>query len=50
MIVNGNHPMAEILGKKLFGIESVPKEEQKRMISRAIKEAVKMYDEKRGSK
>ncbi len=39
------HPMAELLAKKLFSIENVPKNEQKKMVSRAIKEACKLYDE-----
>lgn len=36
MEVKGNHPLAEILAKKLFGIHNVPKEEAKKMINRAI--------------
>lgn len=39
--VKGNHPLAEILAKKLFGIETVPAAEQRRMVNRAIKAAVK---------
>lgn len=46
MEVKGNHPLAEIIAKKLFSIESVPKEEQKKMVRRAIKEAVKYHIEK----
>ena len=44
MNVKGNHPLAEIIAKKLFGIESVPKEEQMRMISRAISSAVRWHE------
>ena len=38
------HPLAEILAKALFGIESVPKKYQRRMVTKAIKEAVKYHD------
>ena len=38
--VKGNHPLAEIIAKKLFGIKLVPHTEAGRMISRACKEAV----------
>ena len=44
MEVKGNHPLAEIIAKKLFGISSVPKAEQDKMINRACKEAVEYYD------
>lgn len=44
------HPLGELLAKKLFSIENVPKEGQKRMVRRAIKSAVKFYDEKLGEK
>lgn len=40
MNVKGNHPLAEILGKKLFGIDCVPPAEQRRMVARAIKAAL----------
>jgi len=40
------HPLTEILGKKLLGIESVPKEEQSKMVGRAIKAAVEFYENK----
>ena len=40
MRIKGNHPLAEILGKKLLGIEIVPKDEQAKMVNRAIKAAV----------
>jgi len=38
--VKGNHPLAELLAKKLFGIEIVGKDEQVEMVRRAIKAAV----------
>lgn len=44
--VEPNHPLAEILGKKLLGIEIVPQQEQTKMVSRAIKDAVKWVKEK----
>jgi hypothetical protein len=46
MRVKGNHPLAEILGKKLLGIEIVPKEEQVKMVNRAIKAAVEWVDKR----
>lgn len=39
------HPLSEILSKKLFSIENVPKDEQKKMVSRAIKSAVEFYED-----
>ncbi len=39
--VKPNHPIAEILGKKLLGIEGVPRKEQTKMVRNAIKAAVK---------
>lgn len=51
MKVKGNHPLAEIIAKALFGIEQdfpVSKEQNKkikmRMINRACKEAVNWYE------
>lgn len=44
MNVKSNHPLSEILAKKLFSIESVPKEEQTKMVNRAIKAAVEFYE------
>lgn len=38
------HPLAEVLAKKLSGIETVPKSEQIKMVTRAIKAAMKCYD------
>lgn len=40
------HPFGEMLSKKLFGIENVPRDEVVKMRWRAIKEAVKWYDDK----
>lgn len=40
MKVKGNHPLAEVLAKSLFSIETVPPKEAARMVRRAIKEAV----------
>ena len=34
------HPLAEIIAKKLFSIESVPPEEARRMVGMAIKAAI----------
>jgi len=44
MKVKGNHPLAEIIAKKLFGISTVPKHEQDRMINRACKAAVEYHE------
>ncbi len=40
MSVKPNHPLAEILGKKLMGIEVVPQKEQTKMVRGAIRAAV----------
>ena len=45
MKVKGNHPLAEIILRKLTGIEYVPTQEVRRMVSRAVKAAVKYYEE-----
>lgn len=45
MIVKGNHPLVEILARKLSGIEGVPPEYQRKMVSTAIKEAIKYHEE-----
>jgi len=45
MNVKGNHPLAEIIAKKLFGITGVPKEEAEKMVNRACKEAVMFHVE-----
>ena len=47
MQVNGNHPLAEVIAKKLFGITTVQKDEQERMINRACKAAVEWYENNR---
>ena len=39
--VEPNHPLAELLARKLLGIEGVPAKEQTRMVARAIREATK---------
>ena len=39
------HPMIELLGSMLHGIEVVPIAEQKRMVARACREAAHKYDE-----
>lgn len=44
MNVKGNHPLAEILAKKLFSIETVPATEQAKMVRRAITAAVEFYE------
>ena len=43
MNVKGNHQLAEVLSRKLFGIGNVPKDEQERMINRAIKAAIEWH-------
>jgi hypothetical protein len=43
MKVRGNHPLAEIIERKLFGISNVPKEQQDRMINRACKAVVEAH-------
>ncbi len=40
------HPLGDLLCKRLFGIENVPIVEQVKMKRRAIKAAMKFYDEK----
>jgi len=45
-LVVKTHPLAEILAKKLLGIEGVPKKEQSKMVAKAIKAAVEFYDNK----
>jgi len=47
MKVKQNHPLAELLAKKLFGIECVPKEEQTKMVQKTISEVVKWYEDKK---
>ena len=45
IVVKGNHPLAEIIGRKLLGIESVPIKEQRRMVARAVKASVEFYEQ-----
>ena len=45
MKVKGNHPLAEVIAKRLFSIESVPKDEQRRMVNRACRDAVEYYEQ-----
>ena len=40
------HPLAEIIARKLSGIDTVPPTEQRRMVSRAITAAVKYHEDK----
>jgi len=44
MTVKGNHPLAEIIARKLFCIESVPVAEQGKMLRRSVKAAVEYHD------
>ena len=44
VVVPGSHPLAELLARKLSGIESVPLEPQRRMIRVAITAAVKWHE------
>lgn len=37
------HPLAEVIAKKLFGIETVNRQEQNRMVQRAVKAAVEWH-------
>ena len=45
--VKGHHPVMEAVGKKLFGIGGVPAREQDRMVTRACRLAVDMYEQQR---
>ena len=44
MEVKGIHPLAEILAKKLFSIETVKPLEQRQMVARAISAAVRWHE------
>jgi len=44
------HPLAEIILKKLFGFETVPKKEQRRMVIRVVKAAVEWHENNKGEK
>ncbi len=48
MNVKPHHPLMEFLAKLLFGIGTVPFVEQRRMVNRACKEAVKWHEEQVG--
>lgn len=48
MHVEPNHPLQELLGKLLFGIETVPTKEQRKMVNRVCREATKWHDAKMG--
>lgn len=39
-----NHPLAELLAKKLMGIEVVSPQEQRKMVHEAIRAAVAFYE------
>ena len=45
MNVKPHHPLMELLAKLLFGIETVPAEERKRMANRACREATQWHKE-----
>lgn len=44
MHVKPHHPLQELLAKLLFGIEGVSVVEQRRMVNRACREAVKWHE------
>lgn len=44
MNVPGTHPLAELLARKLFGIEGVPRNEQTKMVRQAIRAAVDWHE------
>lgn len=44
--VKPNHPLAEIIARKLSGITGVPHQEQQQMVRRAITSAVEFHDQK----
>lgn len=41
-----HHPLVELLASLLYGIETVPRDEQRKMVTRAIREAVKWHDQR----
>ena len=49
MHVQPHHPLQELLAKLLFSIETVPPAEQKKMVSRACREAVKWHEKEMNS-
>ena len=42
--VQPQHPLVELLAKRLFGITTVPEPEQRRMVHRACKAAAEYHD------
>lgn len=46
MYVEPHHPLQELLGKLLFGIETVPAKEQRKMVNRACREVGRWHDAK----
>lgn len=44
MNVKSNHPLAEIIACKLFGISTVPREEGHKMVNRAVKAAIEYHE------
>ena len=44
--VSPHHPLAELLAKKLSGVECVPFREQQRMVQGAIRAAVAWHEER----
>ena len=50
MKVEKPHPLADLLARKLFGIEGVPPKEQSKMVHRAIKAAVNWHEEKQNER
>lgn len=47
MHVKPNHPLQELLAQLLSGIEVVPVDEQRRMVNRACREAVKWHEKQK---
>jgi len=46
MKVKPHHPLAEVIAKCLFSIESMPREHIPRFVSKTCREAVKWYEQK----
>ena len=44
MNVKGNHPLAEIIARKTFSIETVPSVEARRMVQRTIHAAIEWHE------
>ncbi len=45
MNIKPHHPLQELLGQLLFGIETIPPKEQRKAVNRACREAVKWHEE-----